>query len=162
MKAQKDAKVPNKHLHSRISYLYQAANYLARVSESSLAVQRAGDNSEVKNDQNVQQKATKPFVEASALTRHLNSHLRAISLRSQIRLTPAFKNTICKRCDTLLIPESTSTTRLENKSCGGKKPWADVLVVTCKACGHVKRYPVGAKRQRSRTERANETKLRAV
>ncbi len=158
MKAQKDAKVPNKHLHSRISYLYQAANYLTRVSESTLAVQHAGDNTEVKNDQSVQQKATKPFVEASSLSRHLNSHLRAISLRSQIRLTPVFKNTICKRCDTVLIPESTSISRLENKSRGGKKPWADVLVVACKACGHVKRYPVGAKRQRSRTERANETK----
>lgn len=162
MKAQKDAKVPHKHLHSRISYLYQAANYLARVSESSLAVQHAGDNTEAKNDQNVQQKAAKPFVDASALIRHFNSHIRAVSLRSQIRLTPAFKNTICKHCDTLLIPESTSTSRLENKSRGGKKPWADVLVVACKACGHVKRYPVGAKRQRSRTERANETKLRAV
>lgn len=158
MKAQKDAKVPQKHLHSRISYLYQAANYLVRVSQSTLAVQHAGDKTEVKTNQRVQQEATKPFVEASALTRHLNSHLRAISLRSQIRLTSAFKNTICKRCDTLLIPESTSTSRLENKSRGGKKPWADVLVVTCKACGHVKRYPVGAKRQRSRTERANETK----
>lgn len=158
MKAQKDAKVPHKHLHSRISYLYQAANYLARVSESTLVVQHGGDNTEVKKDQGVQQEAAKPFVEASALTRHFNSHLRAVSLRSQIRLTPAFKNTICKRCDTLLIPGSTSTSRLENKSCGRKKPWADVLVVACKACGHVKRYPVGAKRQRSRTERANETK----
>lgn len=158
MKAQKDAKVPHKHLHSRISYLHQAANYLARVSEGTLTVQQAGDNTEVKNYQSVQQGAAKHFVEASALTRHLNSHLRAVSLRSQIRLTPALKNTICKRCDTLLKPESTSTSRLENKSCGGKKPWADVLVVACKACGHVKRYPVGAKRQQSRTERANETK----
>lgn len=157
MKVQKDAKVPHKHLHSRISYLYQAANYLARVSESTLAVQHAEDNAEVKKDQSVQHEAAKPF-EASALTRHLTSHLRAVSLRSQIRLTSALKKTICKRCDTLLIPESTSTNRLENKSRGGKKPWADVLVVACKACGHVKRYPVGAKRQRSRTERADEIK----
>lgn len=157
MKAQKDAKVLHKHIHSRISYLYQAANYLAKVSESTLAVQQSGDNTEVKK-YNVQQDAAKPFIETSALTRHLNSHLRAVSLRSQIRLAPAFKNSICKRCDTLLIPESTSTNRVENKSCGGKKPWADVLVVACKACGHAKRYPVGAKRQRSRTARANETK----
>lgn len=161
MRAPKNAKVPNKHLHSRISYLYQAANYLARVSENTVAVQHAGDNTEVKNEQRVQQEATKPSVEVSSLTRHLNSHIRAISLRSQIRLTPAFKNTICKRCDTLLIPESTSTTRLENKSRGGKKPWADVLVVACKTCGHLKRYPVGAKRQRSRTERANENKVKS-
>lgn len=158
MKSQNDAKVPHKHLHSRISYLYQAANYFARVSESTLVVQNAGDHTEGKKDQSVQQEAAKPFVEASALSRHLNSHLRAVSMKSQIRLTPGFKNTICKRCNTLLIPESTSTSRLENKSRRGNKPWADVLVVACKACGHMKRYPVGAKRQRSKTERANETK----
>ena len=74
-------------------------------------------------------------------------------MKSQIRLSPAIKRSLCKRCDALLVSGSDSTSRLENKSRGGKKPWADVLVVTCNSCGTVKRFPVGAKRQSKRAER---------
>lgn len=32
---------------------------------------------------------------------------------------------------------------MENNSKGGRKEWCDVLVVECKGCGAVKRFPVG-------------------
>ena len=91
-------------------------------------------------------------------SRHLISQLRSVSLKGQIRLSQAMKHSICKRCDALLVPGSTSSTRIENKSRGGKKAWADVLVVTCQSCSAVKRFPVGAKRQCRRHLRANDTK----
>ncbi|KAI9768944.1 MAG: hypothetical protein M1840_004540 [Geoglossum simile] len=81
------------------------------------------------------------------LSRRLLSSLRAISRKGQIRLSPSIKRSICKRCETLLIPGSTSTHRVDNPSRGRKKPWADVLVVRCIACGTEKRFPVGAKKQ---------------
>lgn len=31
----------------------------------------------------------------------------------------------------------------ENKSKGGKKPWAEIIVVECRGCKAMKRFPVG-------------------
>jgi ribonuclease P protein subunit RPR2 len=43
----------------------------------------------------------------------------------------------------MLIAGVSSACFIENKSRGGKKPWADVLVVRCQTCSHETRYPVG-------------------
>ena len=181
-KAQKG--LAQKHVHSRISYLYQAATYLTNVADQShartsftkdgvikeskpsaelqcavAAPKAASDNAlpilpieHEKRMPKIDPKA-ESVVKDSALSRQLVVHLRAISLKSQIRLSPAMKHTICKRCDSLLVPGSTSTSYLENNSRRGRKPWADILVTTCTACGAAKRFPVGAKRQGRRESR---------
>ena len=180
---------PLKHIHSRISYLYQAATYLAQTSLSQQRIrmgstgnnrdaavldtsfgdrqdeavaadgsQKSGANATV-TDEDVAQTdglASLPLSTAIGLPCLLLSHVRAVSMKSQIRLLPTMKHTICKRCDILLVPGSTSTRRMENKSRGGKKRWADVLVVSCNLCGTSKRFPVGAKRQHRRCERSSE------
>lgn len=188
-KAQKG--LAQKHLHSRISYLYQAATYLARVADQSEArtpcpndenpkesepggeLQCAVAAFEAASDKGpllspAEQEDRMPKIDSkdkrasddSALSRQLVTHLRAASLKGQIRLSPAMKHTICKRCSILLVPGSTSTTYIENSSRGGKKPWADVLVTTCTACGTAKRFPVGAKNQLRRESRIG--KVRSV
>ena len=169
-----------KHLHSRISYLYQAAIYLsgttgkAQICESNSDKEKqlvnnhgeAAGMSEAASEQSLpiapstQEEGTPGLGEHSmlqaqsgALPRQLLTHLRAVSLKGQIRLSPNMKHSICKRCDLLLVPGNSATTYMENKSRGEKKPWADVLVITCNACGTAKRYPVGAKRQLRKEKR---------
>ena len=122
--------VPNKHLHSRISYLFQASHYLATQS---------GDQSSI---------------QTTALSRRLLLQSRGISLKAQVRLSPTIKHSICKVCSTLLVPAQTSTTYVENKSRGGRKPWADVLVTECTVCGTVSRIPIGGSRQPKKTDPA--------
>ena len=78
-----------------------------------------------------------------ALSRFYINTLRSISMKSVLRLHPNIKRTMCKRCDAHLIPGVTSTIYSENRSKGGRKPWAEVLVVRCIGCGSVKRFPVG-------------------
>lgn len=181
-KAQKG--LAQRHLHSRISYLYQAATYLARVADQSRARATCANDEIAKESEPAGelqcavaapeavsdkgplisptvQEDTMPEVDPDdgsisndyALSRQLVAHLRAASLKSQIRLSPAMKHTICKRCSILLVPGSTSTSYIENSSRGGRKPWADVLVTTCTACGTAKRFPVGAKHQLRRESR---------
>lgn len=185
MKADKKAiGVSQRHLYCRMSYLYQAATHLMNAcSDQGLSTTTATtenklpgpeqsestDHAEEVHDINVKTPKTLPNVshrlvdqDSSAVlgpSRHLISQLRSVSLKGQIRLSQAMKHSICKRCDALLVPGSTSSTRVENKSRGGKKPWADVLIITCHSCGAVKRFPVGAKRQSRRPHRASETKL---
>jgi ribonuclease P protein subunit RPR2 len=179
-KAKAHKGLQQKHLHSRISYLYQAATYLSRATGKSqpctssfVAEKILGDNQgkavampEAASGQswpnvpttlgNVTPTLAEPNVlqsQNAVLSRQLLGHLRAVSLKGQIRLSPNLKHSICKRCDLLLVPGSSATVQMENKSRGGKKPWADVLVMTCTACGTAKRYPVGAKRQLRKEKR---------
>ena len=116
--------VPNKHLHARTTFLYQAATYLTL---------RAG--------------------ERSGLALQLASDLHAVSRKGQVRLSPELKRSVCKTCYAVLIPSRTATQTLENESKQGKKPWADVLVLACTLCGTKKRFPVGSKRPKKKGER---------
>jgi ribonuclease P protein subunit RPR2 len=140
-KTKSSAPVQNRPLYSRISFLQQAATYLTQAS-------RMGQN-EARNGQ--------PCANSVGTARRLVTDLRAVSLKSRIRLSPAFKQTMCKYCDALLIEGKTCTTSVENKSKGGKKPWADMLVRRCHACSNVKRHPLNSPRQRRKAHRQSGT-----
>lgn len=146
--------VPNKAIYSRLSYLYQAAAYLQSQQLPSTTTQAGGqtqDPSNSESDAKRQQGAQRDI--RSAASRRLLSDLRAASLKTQIRIDPAVKRTVCKYCDSLLVEGVSCKSSVENKSKGGRKPWADVLVVRCGTCGGEKRVPVSAGRQRRRGER---------
>ncbi|KAK8005258.1 hypothetical protein PG990_011295 [Apiospora arundinis] len=147
--------VPNRPIYSRISYLYQAASHLAASSrrESSSAAGHRGV------DQPTETKG--PSQDDTQLrrtcSRHLLTTMRTTSEKAVIRLSPALKHNVCKFCDSLLIEGETCVSVVENASKGGKKPWADVLVIRCKACKGVKRFPVGASRQKKQKLRSSAT-----
>ncbi|KAF2116627.1 RNAse P Rpr2/Rpp21/SNM1 subunit domain-containing protein [Lophiotrema nucula] len=135
--------VTNKHLHARTAFLYQAATYLtldagAKTSHTEGVKQDALDTSK-----------NRPSSPGTILT----SHLRAVSRKAQTRLSTKLKRSICKTCDSVLIPGRTANFFTENRSKGGKKPWADVLVIQCNACHSKKRFPVGAERQQRKKNR---------
>ncbi|KAI1163494.1 Rpr2-domain-containing protein [Nemania serpens] len=149
--------VPNRHLYSRLSYLHQAAAFLgSQVGKTRDPKSDPSAPSSIREEGALSDAPKYGFPDQLRLklARDLLTDLRATSLKSQIRLSPAIKNTICKFCDTLLIEGETSTSVVENKSKGGKKPWADVLVIKCNTCGGVKRFPVHAPRQKRRPQRA--------
>ncbi|KAK8099268.1 uncharacterized protein PG998_012509 [Apiospora kogelbergensis] len=147
--------VPNRPIYSRISYLYQAASHLATSSRQ--------DSSPAAGDYGVDQSVETegPGQDETQLrqtcSRHLLTTMRTTSEKAVIRLSPALKHTVCKFCDSLLIEGETCVSTVENASKGGKKPWADVLIVRCKACKGVKRFPVGASRQQKQKLRKSTT-----
>lgn len=130
--------IPNKVLHSRVSYLYQAASYLASLQQHSPPL----------GPQNDQDSKGVPKNTSQAAACRLVYDLRSVSSKSQIRMSPEMKQGICKICNTVLREGSTCSTEIENKSKGGKKPWADVLVRRCHVCGAAKRYPLGSRQKR--------------
>lgn len=156
------ANVPHKALHSRISYLYQAAAYLSTQAQHSVPPpqnetttpnirQETQPNASAINRVSDATSPVKKSLSASnALSRKMISDLKTVSLKIQVRLSPAFKHSMCKRCDALLIEGSTCTTEIENKSKGRKKPWADIMVRKCTNCGCKKRYPINTDRQQRR------------
>ncbi|KAI9641967.1 hypothetical protein NHQ30_009836 [Ciborinia camelliae] len=153
------SKIPNKALYSRISYLYQAATYLA-VQENGSQKQPAKGIASDSSMEDVMQ--CEPNMEINLtgscqpLSRRLISDLRSVSLKGLMRMSPDMKHSICKNCQTLLMEGTTCTARVENQSKGGKKPWADVLVRKCNTCGLEKRFPLATKRQPRRSRRSTQ------
>ncbi|KIV77733.1 hypothetical protein PV11_09514 [Exophiala sideris] len=134
--------IPQKHLHSRLSFLHQAATLLATAEET-----RASANSNPGFPNNgLRHESTKSQVNSEATK--LLTQIRGVCRKSQIRLAPKFKHTFCKRCDSLLIPGRTSSKSIVNASKDGKKPWADVFEIRCSTCGTTKRFPVGQSREK--------------
>ncbi|KAF2403181.1 hypothetical protein EJ06DRAFT_466749, partial [Trichodelitschia bisporula] len=131
-------KPPNKHVSARLAYLYRATRYLAEVQARS--PNSATSSLQAKSPNTSE---TPP----NGLIRHLASNVFAVSLKSQVRLSSEVKRTLCKRCNSVLLGDQTCHTYIENKSRGGKKPWAGVRVVECTTCDFQKRYPVNAERQ---------------
>ncbi|KAL2122094.1 hypothetical protein VTJ04DRAFT_2549 [Mycothermus thermophilus] len=153
-KAKGSNAVQNRAIYSRLSFLQQAAVMLSTMSSSSESPEDGSTSSNQPSSG-----AANPDARVSksleALSRRLTTDLRAVSLKTRIRLQPAVKHTICKFCDSVLIEGQSCTSEVENKSKGGRKPWADVLVRRCHTCGRERRYPVSARRPRRKTERGD-------
>ena len=142
----------NRQVAARLAYLQNAAKYLTRQHTISSTEKSCPQSTEVKaicDDQ-------------LGSSRHLNSHMRAISRKAQSRLPQDIKRSICKRCNTTLIPETTSKATVENKSRHSRKPWADVKIVTCRACGTSKRFPEGARRQLPKAQRTSKAGAKSI
>lgn len=151
--------VQNRIIYSRASYLYQAANYLSNCADSA---ENAPSSTEEpsKPQHSVQDQHGKQQKALENMSRIVMIDMRAVSLKAQIRQSPALKRTVCKFCDTLLVEGRSCSSMVENLSRGGRKPWADVLVIKCKTCGNVKRFPVDAPRQKRKSHRSVESNTR--
>jgi ribonuclease P protein subunit RPR2 len=145
VKAPKAKGVPNKHLHARSTFLYQAATYLTlqTATHGDVIAAVAQD----KEDGPLETQRHPP------LALELGSDLQQVSRKGQLRLAVDLKRSMCKSCNTVLIPGRTLVQTIENSSKGGKKPWADVLVVACLICGGKKRFPIGATKQLKKAKR---------
>lgn len=151
VKPQKSKGIPSKHLHARTTFLYQAATYLTLQTTSNKIMSSTILDSEM--DRNSVQTRSEHASGHSPLALQLGSDLQQVTRKAQLRLSVDLKRSLCKRCNTVLIPGRTATQSVENLSKGGKKPWADVLVLACMTCDGRKRFPVGAKRQDKKKER---------
>ncbi|KAG5952613.1 hypothetical protein E4U57_005965 [Claviceps arundinis] len=161
--------VQNRAIYSRVSYLYQAATYLsncvdslenaASSTTSKPSKPEVGGVEQQQKQQQQQQQYNKQKKAVEKMSRLAISEMRAVSLKAQIRQSPALKRTICKFCDTLLVEGRSCSSTIENLSKQGRKPWADVLVITCKTCENVKRFPVDAPRQKRKSLRLAEANI---
>lgn len=135
-KGSKGKNIPNKHIHARLSYLHQASSYLSLARQNEIAGVKD------RSSASPEEAATTANL-GHCQARYLLSQLRAVSLKSQIRLSSQVKHSLCKRCNSLLLAGKTSTERIVNGSNGARKQQADVLAVQCNFCESSKRFPVG-------------------
>lgn len=121
----KESKIaPQQELYSRISFLYQAANIYTSHSIF---------NQNIFVNEDIQSKL--------ALSRFYINTARKIAQKAVLKINSSIKRTLCRRCDTVLLPAITSSIKVENLSKKNKKK-ADIMVITCNFCNTQKRYPV--------------------
>lgn len=148
--------VQNRAIYSRVSFLQQAATFLS----ASSAQQQPPSNSSAAATATAAASTPKSPGDnrprLQGLARRLATDLRTVSLKTRIRLSPAAKQAVCKFCDSPLIEGQTCTSTVENRSRGGRKPWADVVVRKCHTCGRERRYPINAPRPKRKSERRSE------
>ncbi|KAA8643419.1 ribonuclease P Rpr2/Rpp21/SNM1 subunit [Aspergillus tanneri] len=171
----------NSHIRSRLNYLHAAATYLQSREVPSKQSSSEGHNESINahekesapsaahivpqvidsDDAVAEGKRPSAFETPTAavlipqLSRGLISQMRGVSLKSQLRLPVEVKRSFCKRCDSLLIRNVNCMQEVRNASRGGKKPWADVLIVRCNTCGTEKRFHQTEKRSKKLSERRN-------
>lgn len=143
-KSKNGESVTNRVLYSRISYLHQAASYLATQSFPSGEEAENGKPSAGPGHT----KVTAASSASDNVARRLVSDIRTVGHKVLIRQGPGIKRASCKFCDTVFIEGKTCTTMVQNASKGGKKPWADLLVVRCQVCTNVRRYPTACVAQK--------------
>lgn len=104
--------IPHKDHYQRISFLYQSSGLFANLEKYQV------------------------------LSRALARNVDLVSKKTVLKLTPAMKRTICKKCHTNLIPGINMKIRIENLS---KKQLekSQVLVHQCNNCLEQKRFPIG-------------------
>lgn len=134
-KAKDKRSIPNKNVHLRLSFLHQAALYLSNHANATEPTRSGSSNESCSSSQ-----SSGKAQQNGGQSRYLLNHMKGVSRKSVITLDKEVKRKVCKGCDQLLNAYS-SVRVMENESKGGRKPWADVLVVKCRNCGTPKRFP---------------------
>ncbi|KAI8391638.1 RNAse P Rpr2/Rpp21/SNM1 subunit domain-containing protein [Radiomyces spectabilis] len=105
--------------YQRMNFLYQASALMAATTAQTQQEPRSKWNDNRTRSLN-------------GLGRYYNSTMRKMARRLVIRLDPHVKRSICKRCDTMLLPGKTSAVRIQHQP-------ETTTVTTCLICNTHKR-----------------------
>ncbi|KAF8606363.1 Rpr2-domain-containing protein [Ceratobasidium sp. AG-I] len=109
--------IPNRDLMQRMSFLYQASVHLQSASSHTPA------NSSAKS-------------ELQRLSRKHVKTMKGIASGAVVKIDPTVKRVLCKGCNTVLVPGSTSSVRVKPSAPHGK-----IISYTCLSCRAVRVIP---------------------
>ncbi|KAL1945784.1 hypothetical protein VTO73DRAFT_1786 [Trametes versicolor] len=129
--------VANRDIIQRINFLYQASAYLNSVSQAlpTSAVQPQQPAPAVKGKSKKKQKVRHPR-DTAELSRSYIGSMRTVGQKTMVRMDPSLKRTLCKSCDTILLPGSTAIVRVRPTF-----SHRHAVVYTCLTCNASRRIP---------------------
>ncbi|OSD06973.1 Rpr2-domain-containing protein [Trametes coccinea BRFM310] len=133
--------VANRDVIQRINFLYQASTYLNSISQTlpHNSVNDAFRQQTVKRKSSSQKKrksAVRHPRDIGELSRSYVSTMRIVGQKTMVRMDPALKRTLCKGCDTVLLPGSTASVRVHPLPSHGQ-----AMHYTCLTCDTTRRIP---------------------
>ncbi|KAJ4483826.1 RNAse P Rpr2/Rpp21/SNM1 subunit domain-containing protein [Lentinula aciculospora] len=125
--------VSNRDVIQRLNFLYQASVYLDNVQSSSTTPSHDDSSSRKFKDK---QNKRKKVVKLKDLSRSYIETMKSVGTKTTVQLDPSVKRTLCKGCNTVLVPGSTASMRTKKSSTHGHS-----MVYTCTSCEYVYRIP---------------------
>ncbi|KAM5534584.1 hypothetical protein V8D89_011788 [Ganoderma adspersum] len=122
--------VQNRDIIQRINFLYQASTYVNSIAPPSDGAISSHRSSKKKKNTIRHPKNT------AELSRCYVGAMRIIGQKTMVRMDPTLKRTLCKQCDTVLLPGSTASVRIKTSS-----SHRQVVTYTCLACRACRRIP---------------------
>ncbi|KAI7866853.1 RNAse P Rpr2/Rpp21/SNM1 subunit domain-containing protein [Spinellus fusiger] len=123
----------NLHVYQRLNFLHQAATLMStlRIPNPPQSTQPVDTPSKQVNKK--WKRAVHTPTTLYPLGQYYNSTMKKIGKRLVLRLDPTIKRTVCKQCDTSLIPAMTCSNHVESQP-------EIAIVTTCSVCGTYKRF----------------------
>ncbi|KAI1795595.1 Rpr2-domain-containing protein [Ganoderma leucocontextum] len=141
--------VPNRDIIQRINFLYQASTYVNSIApppDGAVHPQRSAKRKKntIRHPKNTAE-LSRCYVGAMRIIGQKTMiRMYGVSCPSWPRLTfrrdPTLKRTLCKRCDTVLLPGSTASVRI--KTSGSHRQVVTYTCLACKACRRIPAPPV--------------------
>ncbi|OCH93759.1 Rpr2-domain-containing protein [Obba rivulosa] len=143
--------VTNRDIIQRMNFLYQASAYLNSISPArgpqpsesrikSLPAQDDTGSSQAQPSAGKQKRLEKLRMRhpttAHELARSYVKSMRSIGQKTTVKMDPAVKRTLCRKCDVVLIPGATATVRVKTSSSHGH-----IMCYTCMSCKTTRRIP---------------------
>ncbi|CCL98703.1 uncharacterized protein FIBRA_00707 [Fibroporia radiculosa] len=129
--------VTNRDILQRLNFLYQASAYLHTIAPSPSGKPSNDKVIELSKEQKRERrrKARHP-AQTTELARAYVRSMKIISQKATVRMDPNVKRTLCKKCNTILMPGSTASVRTKPSSTHGHS-----IAYTCVTCGTTRRIP---------------------
>ncbi|TDL24232.1 Rpr2-domain-containing protein [Rickenella mellea] len=146
--------IPNKDILQRLNFLYQASVLMHKIASPSdnpdSSTPDSGnprleatqeDNSETgrgRHERNMHKSNGKQqrMGTASDLARNYIRSMRIIGQKTNVRMDPSVKRSLCKGCSTVLVPGSTATVRIKSM-----RSHRHAISYTCTHCSTTRRIP---------------------
>ncbi|KAJ3797802.1 RNAse P Rpr2/Rpp21/SNM1 subunit domain-containing protein [Lentinula aff. detonsa] len=130
--------VSNRDVIQRLNFLYQASVYLNNVHSSSTSPLQIPISSNANDSTSGVKKSQKrkKSVNLNDLSRTYIETMQAVGSRTTVQLDPSVKRTLCKGCNIVLVPGSTTSVRTKKSSTHGH-----IMVYTCTTCKYSYRIP---------------------
>ena len=94
------------------------------------------------------EEVTRTYKDNPSLAQSYTTTARKIAMAARMRLPPSYSRSICKKCNTFLVPGENSRVRI-------KQSREKHLTVTCLKCGNQSRFPLKAKKKEKTTIEQN-------
>ncbi|KIJ67619.1 hypothetical protein HYDPIDRAFT_127764 [Hydnomerulius pinastri MD-312] len=136
--------VSNRDILQRLNFLYQASVLLNGIAPNALPVDLTHDisSSPQSNDAEsskqvgrVAKKAQK-IVSTSELSRSYVDTMKIVGQKTNVKMDPSVKRTICKGCSLPLVPGLSATVRIKNST-----SHSHLVSYTCHSCRTERRIP---------------------
>ncbi|KAJ3761951.1 RNAse P Rpr2/Rpp21/SNM1 subunit domain-containing protein [Lentinula raphanica] len=124
--------VSNRDVMQRLNFLYQASVYLNNVHSSSTLEPSVSTSGSIPTSKGKKRRC----MDLNDLSRNYIETMRGVGTRTTVQLDPSVKRTLCKGCNTVLVPGSTATVRTKTSS-----THTHIMVYTCTSCRYSYRIP---------------------